>query len=257
LLVGLRGLDKEGTRLIGSFILTQLLATVKLTKEEDRGPCHIYADEFHNFSPESFVEIIDQARKFNLFCTIAHQRLNQLNEDTISSVFNCENVVVFRVHPDDAQKLRKHFRTSKGYLSPEVLSRLKKWDALVKYSDNRSIGQVGLTTLQEKRPENREVAAEIWKRSISQGRSMAEIERYNAQIEQSLLIPKEEKPPSPVKSADSDTRQKGKLPSLSPPKPDDADFRQKGKRPPSAQPAVGKADTSNKAKGASGEKQSV
>jgi hypothetical protein len=92
LLVGLRGLDREGIRLIGSFILTQLLAIVKLTKEEERLPCHIYADEFHNFSPQSFVEIIDQARKFNLFCTIAHQRLNQLNDETISAVFNCENV---------------------------------------------------------------------------------------------------------------------------------------------------------------------
>lgn len=225
LLVALRGLEREGIRLIGSFILTQLLATVKLTREDNRFPCHIYADEFHNFSPESFVEIIDQARKFNLFCTMAHQRLNQLNDATISAVLNCENSLVFRVHPEDAQKLRKHFTTSKDFLSPRVLTRLRKWNALVKLGNKRDIEQACITTFEEKLPENKDVAKVIAKHSLAQGRPLAEITQYRQDVQQTPAHTKDKK--TNGSDPKTDTTDKNKKP----PADDDESFRRKGKGP--------------------------
>ncbi len=252
LLVGLRGLDKEGMRLIGSFILTQLLATVKLTAENKRLPCHIYADEFHNFSPESFVEIIDQARKFNLFCTVAHQRLNQLNDKTVSAVSHCDNKVVFRVHPDDAQKLCKHFTAFKRHLSPQVLSKLKDWEAVIQYKDGRDIRQVGIKTLASKYPENREVAAQIRQQSLKQGRTLAEIAHYKAEVDQAA-IRKDKGKSAPSTPPESDFKKEGKRGPSIPPEPDDSDFRQRGKRPPSVPPAADDSDSSDKEKGSSEE----
>jgi hypothetical protein len=80
LLVNLGRLDDESQRLLGSLILTQILAMAYLRADEaDRVPCHIYSDEFHKFSPQAFVELINQTRKFKVFCTLAHQTLAQLN----------------------------------------------------------------------------------------------------------------------------------------------------------------------------------
>ena len=90
LLVNLEGLEDEGQRLIGSIILTQLLVMAKLRMDtEDRVPCHIYADEFYKFSPQSFVTIINEARKFRLFCTLAHQNLEQLDKKARAAAANC------------------------------------------------------------------------------------------------------------------------------------------------------------------------
>lgn len=231
LLVGLHGLGKEGIPLIGSLILTQLLASVKVMAEGERLPCHIYADEFHNFNTESFVEIIDQARKFNLFCTLAHQRLNQLNGDTISAVATCDSTIVFRVPHDDATKLSKYFTTTKGYLAPRVLNKLKDWQAVVKYKDEREVKQVAVTTLAANYPENKEVFSQIWQQSLQQGRTLAEVRRYKAEVEQSPAMPDRYKaqPKTPDKA---DFPKKKERPYDGVPEPDESDFRQKGKRPP-------------------------
>lgn len=111
IVVDLSGIEKESQKLLGSILMTQLVIMGKL--REDRGtrtPCHIYADEFYNFAPESFVTIINEMRKYGLFCTVAHQTLAQLSDRARAAVGNCANKVFFQTNPTDADDLSKHFR---------------------------------------------------------------------------------------------------------------------------------------------------
>jgi len=129
LVVNLEGIDKEGQKLIGSIILTQLAVMGRLRRDKaTREPCHIYADEFYNFAPASFVTIINELRKFGLFCTLAHQSLAQLDTDAKAAVGNCANKVIFQVNPSDAKELASHFRILEESISlkyiPKEESRL-------------------------------------------------------------------------------------------------------------------------------------
>lgn len=127
LVVNLRGLDEEGRRLIGSILLTQIVASAKRHGNVNT-PCHIYADEFHTFSTESFEEIINQCRKHGLMVTIAHQTLAQLDEKALAASQNCGNVICFRTNPSDAQALVKHFYG----LATDVFHTIPRYHALVK-----------------------------------------------------------------------------------------------------------------------------
>lgn len=176
LLVGLHSLDEEAIRLVGSFVLTQLLATVRSMPPDKRQPCHVYADEFYFFDPQSFAMIIDQASKFKLFCTIAHQRLSQLSEDALPAVKNCGNKIIFRVSAEDAQILRREFPDGKEYISPHDLSELKQWEAAVKYIDGRKTSTALIRTVKGNHEESREVAASIWHRSLACGKPITERE---------------------------------------------------------------------------------
>ncbi len=177
LLVALGGLDPEFVRLLGSLILTQLLVTVRLSKKENRQPCNVYADEFYYFNPESFKFIIDEGRKHKLFCTIAHQSLKQISDRVAATVQGSEGIVVFAVSPDDGQRLRKHFFTSKGFISPHVVANLPKYQALVRYEYGERRLQDWIKTIEEDGSGDREVASTIWQHSLSFGRSIRDIEQ--------------------------------------------------------------------------------
>ena len=166
LLVNLEGLEDEGQRLIGSILLNQLLVMAKLRKDAgDRMPCHIYADEFYKFSPQAFVTIINEARKYQLFCTLAHQNLDQLDKEARAAAGNCGNVIVFRVNPGDAAALNKHFLAGGRILSPHALSNLPRFQALVRYADGNERRQALLRTYAEKGRENPTTAGAIRRRS--------------------------------------------------------------------------------------------
>jgi len=179
LLVNLEGLDDEGQRLLGSIILNQLLVMAKLRrKESDRIPCHIYADEFYKFSPQSFVTIINEARKFKLFCTLAHQNLEQLNKEARAAAANCGNIIVFRVNPEDAGVMSRHFLAKGQTLPAEALSNLPQFHALVRYADRRYRRQATIRTYKEKGLKDNDVAATIRARSEEYGTPIEDIRQY-------------------------------------------------------------------------------
>ncbi|MCB8944358.1 MAG: DUF87 domain-containing protein [Ardenticatenaceae bacterium] len=183
LLVALGGLDSEFVRLLGSFILTQLLVTVKLSQAEQSSPCQVYADEFYYFNPQSFQFIINEGRKFKLYCTIAHQNLTQIkNKKLEATVQSCNNIILFKVSPDDAQQLRKHFYTPQGYIQPHLLANLPDFHALVRYKQDRQRPQDWIKTYAEARPVNRQVAKTIWQQSVAYGRPRAEIDKIKDSI---------------------------------------------------------------------------
>jgi hypothetical protein len=73
-------------------------------------PFYFYVDEFQNFANESFASILSEARKYNLALTVAHQYVDQMEDEVKSAVFgNVGTMVVFRVGATDAEVFEKEF----------------------------------------------------------------------------------------------------------------------------------------------------
>ncbi|HEX9608909.1 MAG TPA: type IV secretion system DNA-binding domain-containing protein [Candidatus Paceibacterota bacterium] len=67
---------------------------------------YFYVDEFQSIANESFADILSEARKYKLALIIAHQYVEQMEEDVRNAVFgNVGTTVTFRVGPFDAELL--------------------------------------------------------------------------------------------------------------------------------------------------------
>lgn len=103
-------------KLLGSMITTRIflgaMSRANLPPAElKKAPrFYFYVDEFQNFANETFAEILSEARKYNLNLIIAHQYVEQMEEEVAAAVFgNVGTTVVFRVGPFDAEKLETVF----------------------------------------------------------------------------------------------------------------------------------------------------
>jgi len=71
---------------------------------------YLYVDEFQSFANKSFADILSEARKYKLNLTIAHQYIEQMEEEVRDAVFgNVGSMVAFRVGALDAELLEKEF----------------------------------------------------------------------------------------------------------------------------------------------------
>ena len=71
---------------------------------------YFYVDEFQSFANATFANILSEARKYKLNLTIAHQYVDQMEEDVRNAVFgNVGTTITFRVGPLDAEVLEKLF----------------------------------------------------------------------------------------------------------------------------------------------------
>ena len=108
---GLMGEDNAG--ILGAMMVTkiQLSAMGRANvPQEQRRPFYLYVDEFQNFATDSFAVILSEARKYNLFLTVANQYISQMSEPVRDAVFgNVGTIITFRVSPDDAPFLKKYF----------------------------------------------------------------------------------------------------------------------------------------------------
>jgi hypothetical protein len=76
-------IGEEKSNLLGSILTAkfQLAAMARASRpESEREDFHLYIDEFHNFTTESFASILEEARKYRLCLTLAHQHMGQLPE---------------------------------------------------------------------------------------------------------------------------------------------------------------------------------
>jgi len=103
-------------KLLGSMITTRLflgaMSRADLPGHElKKAPkFYLYVDEFQNFANETFAEILSEARKYHLNLIIAHQYVEQMEEEVAAAVFgNVGTTVAFRVGPFDAEKLEVVF----------------------------------------------------------------------------------------------------------------------------------------------------
>ncbi len=103
-------------RLLGSMLTTRIFLAA-MSRAEVHGNelkklpnFYFYVDEFQNFANETFAEILSEARKYNLNLTIAHQYIEQMEEEVRDAVFgNVGTTVAFRVGPFDAEVLETVF----------------------------------------------------------------------------------------------------------------------------------------------------
>ena len=126
-------IGEDNSTLLGALIITkiQLAAMSRIDiKEEQREDFYLYVDEFQNFATESFANILSEARKFRLSLTLAHQYINQMEEEVRDAVFgNVGTMVSFRIGAEDAEYMEKEF-------SPEFMAQdfvnLGKYDIYIK-----------------------------------------------------------------------------------------------------------------------------
>ncbi len=108
-------------RLLGSMLTTRIFlgamsrADLPVEQLKKSPRFFFYVDEFQNFANDTFAEILSEARKYNLNLLIAHQYVEQMDEQVRAAVFgNVGTTVTFRVGPFDAEVLETVF-------SPEFL----------------------------------------------------------------------------------------------------------------------------------------
>ncbi len=106
-------LGEDNAALLGGMMITKLqvaaMSRVDIP-EETREDFYLYVDEFQNFATESFANILSEARKYRLNLIIAHQYIEQLDENVQAAVFgNVGTIMCFRVGATDAEELAKEF----------------------------------------------------------------------------------------------------------------------------------------------------
>ncbi len=103
--------------LLGSMLVTKIYlaamsrADVPATVLANLPNFYFYVDEFQNFANQSFADILSEARKYKLNLLIAHQYVEQMEEEVRDAVFgNVGTTVAFRVGPFDAEVLETIFQ---------------------------------------------------------------------------------------------------------------------------------------------------
>jgi len=107
-------IGEDNSALLGAMLVTKIQQAAMSridTPEEERRDFYLYIDEFQNFSTESFAAILSEARKYRLCLTLAHQYIEQLDEEKVRpAIFgNVGTIVCFRVGAEDAEFLEKEF----------------------------------------------------------------------------------------------------------------------------------------------------
>ncbi len=112
-----KGRVGEGNaNLLGSMLITKIYLAAM--SRADAAPSvlgklpefYLYVDEFQNFANKSFADILSEARKYKLALTIAHQYIEQMEEEVRAAVFgNVGTMIAFRVGAFDAEVLEKEF----------------------------------------------------------------------------------------------------------------------------------------------------
>lgn len=102
--------------LLGSMLVTKIYlaamsrADVPAAVMENLPSFYFYVDEFQSFANQSFADILSEARKYKLNLIIAHQYVEQMEEEVRDAVFgNVGTTVAFRVGPFDAEVLETIF----------------------------------------------------------------------------------------------------------------------------------------------------
>lgn len=103
--------------LLGSMLVTKIYlaamsrADVPARTLSDLPSFYFYVDEFQSFANQSFADILSEARKYKLNLIIAHQYIEQMEEEVRDAVFgNVGTTIAFRVGPFDAEVLETIFQ---------------------------------------------------------------------------------------------------------------------------------------------------
>ena len=103
--------------LLGSMLVTKVYLAAMSRADasanilKDLPSFYFYVDEFQSFANQSFADILSEARKYKLNLIIAHQYIEQVEEEIRAAVFgNVGTTISFRVGPFDAEVLETIFQ---------------------------------------------------------------------------------------------------------------------------------------------------
>ncbi len=109
-------IGETNANLLGSMLTTRIYlaamsrADLPVEKMKTMPNFYFYVDEFQSFANSTFANILSEARKYHLNLIIAHQYIEQMEEDVRSAVFgNVGTTIAFRVGPFDAEVLETVF----------------------------------------------------------------------------------------------------------------------------------------------------
>ncbi len=113
-------LKNEGSALFGRFFIG-MLAQVALERStlpaDERTPTYVYIDEAQEYFDDSIATILNQARKYKVGLTLAHQALDQLAPSLRSSILaNTSLKCVGGVSSKDASPLSGELRVSSDFI---------------------------------------------------------------------------------------------------------------------------------------------
>jgi len=117
----------QNANLLGSMLTTRIylaaMSRADLTAEEMKAApnFYFYVDEFQSFANATFADILSEARKYKLNLTIAHQYIEQMEEEVRDAVFgNVGTIISFRVGPFDAEVLETVYTPK--FLAPDIVN---------------------------------------------------------------------------------------------------------------------------------------
>ncbi len=130
---GLMGEDASaflGAVLVGGF---QMAAYSRAdTPEGNRRPFALYVDEFPSMVTDSFAGLLSEGRKYGLALVLAHQHVDQLEQQLQSAVLgNAGTIVAFRMGARDAERLGPEFTPE---FAPGDLTRLGRHQVALRLS---------------------------------------------------------------------------------------------------------------------------
>jgi hypothetical protein len=109
-------IGETNANLLGSMLTTRIYlaamsrADLPVAEMKQMPNFYFYVDEFQSFANATFANILSEARKYHLNLIIAHQYIEQMEEDVRNAVFgNVGTSVAFRVGPFDAEVLETVF----------------------------------------------------------------------------------------------------------------------------------------------------
>lgn len=113
-------LKREGSQLLGRFMIamvTQAALERSTLKEHMRRPCFVYVDEAQEYFDDSIETILNQARKYHVGLTLAHQTLDQLSPHLRSAMLsNTSMKCAGGVSAKDARTLADELRTTPAFI---------------------------------------------------------------------------------------------------------------------------------------------
>lgn len=120
-------IGETNANLLGSMLTTRIYlaamsrADLSPQQMEEMPNFYFYVDEFQSFANATFANILSEARKYKLNLTIAHQYIEQMEEEVRNAVFgNVGTIVSFRVGPFDAEILETIF--SPRFLATDIVN---------------------------------------------------------------------------------------------------------------------------------------
>jgi hypothetical protein len=127
-------LGNINSSLIGLILVGKItMAALSRVDMVGKGPIndfYLYIDEFQNVTTDSIATILSEARKYRLALTVAHQYIEQLEENIKDAVFgNVGSMIIYRVSPENAAVFEKQLSPT---FTPSDILKLQNFNAYAK-----------------------------------------------------------------------------------------------------------------------------